>query len=67
MTFFIKFLISRKRQLNYFTVPSLEARMTTDTYNIHHMIGMMQRIGVRAPIILVSGIIITSTLDQYSL
>lgn len=50
-------------QLDRFTVPSLEARMTTDTYNIHNMIGMMQRIGVRAPIILVGGIIITSTLE----
>ncbi|MGB4661081.1 MAG: ABC transporter ATP-binding protein [Mobilitalea sp.] len=50
-------------QLDYFTIPSLEARMTSDTYNIHNMIGMMQRIGVRAPIILVGGIIITSTLE----
>ncbi|MBE5967035.1 MAG: ABC transporter ATP-binding protein [Lachnospiraceae bacterium] len=50
-------------QLDYFTVPSLEARMTTDTYNIHQMIGMMQRIGVRAPILLVGGTIITSTLE----
>jgi ATP-binding cassette subfamily B multidrug efflux pump len=50
-------------QVDYFTVPSLESRMTTDTYNIHHMIGMMQRMGVRAPILLVGGIIITSTLE----
>lgn len=50
-------------QLDYFTVSSLEARMTSDTYNIHNMIGMMQRMGVRAPIILIGGIIITSTLE----
>ena len=37
--------------------------MTTDTYHIHHMIGMMQRMGVRAPINLIGGIIITSTLE----
>ncbi len=60
---FKKILSLSGRQLNHFTVPSLEARMTTDTYNIHHMIGMMQRIGVRAPIILIGGIIITSTLE----
>lgn len=60
---FQKILSLSGRQLNYFTIPSLESRMTTDTYNIHHMIGMMQRIGVRAPIILVGGIIITSTLE----
>lgn len=50
-------------QLDHFTIPSLEARMTTDTYNIHNMIGLMQRLGVRAPIILIGGIIITSTLE----
>lgn len=50
-------------QLDYYTIPSLEARMTSDTYNIHNMIGMMQRIGVRAPIILLGGIVITSTLE----
>lgn len=60
---FHKILNLSGRQLNYFTIPSLESRMTTDTYNIHHMIGMMQRIGVRAPIILIGGIIITSTLE----
>lgn len=60
---FQKILNLSGRQLDHFTVPSLEARMTTDTYNIHHMIGMMQRIGVRAPIILVGGVIITSTLE----
>ena len=45
------------------TVPSLISRMTSDTYNIHHMIGMMQRLGVRAPIILIGGILITATLE----
>ncbi|MHB8127778.1 MAG: ABC transporter ATP-binding protein [Mobilitalea sp.] len=60
---FEKILSLSGTQLDYFTVPSLEARMTTDTYNIHNMVGMMQRIGVRAPIILVGGIIITSTLE----
>ncbi|MHB8127715.1 MAG: ABC transporter ATP-binding protein [Mobilitalea sp.] len=60
---FDKILSLSGTQLDYFTVPSLESRMTTDTYNIHNMIGMMQRIGVRAPIILIGGIIITSTLE----
>lgn len=60
---FEKILSLSGAQLDYFTIPSLEARMTSDTYNIHNMIGMMQRIGVRAPIILIGGIIITSTLE----
>ena len=46
-----------------FTVPSLESRLTSDTYNVHHMVGMMQRLGVRAPILLVGGLIVTLTLD----
>ncbi len=60
---FEKILSLSGTQLDHFTVPSLESRMTTDTYNIHNMIGLMQRLGVRAPIILIGGIIITSTLE----
>lgn len=51
------------KQLDEVTMPSLISRMTTDTYNIHHMVGMMQRIGVRAPILLIGGIIVTFTMD----
>ncbi|MDF2539994.1 MAG: transporter transrane region, partial [Herbinix sp.] len=40
---FKKILNLSGTQLDYFTVPSLESRMTSDTYNIHNMIGMMQR------------------------
>jgi len=50
-------------QVDAFSVPSLEARLTTDTYHVHQMLGMMQRIGVRAPILLVGGVLITLTLD----
>ncbi len=60
---FCKILSLSGKQLDYFSIPSLESRMTSDTYNIHNMIGMMQRIGVRAPIIIIGGIVITSTLE----
>lgn len=50
-------------QTDAFTVASLESRLTTDTYNIHHFMNVVQRMGVRAPIMLVGGLIITSTLD----
>ena len=50
-------------QADRFTVPSLESRLTSDTYNVHHMVGMMQRLGVRAPILLAGGLIITLALD----
>lgn len=60
---FVKIQSLSGSQVDYFSVSSLEARMTTDTYHIHNMIGMMQRIGVRAPIIIIGGIIITFTLE----
>ncbi len=50
-------------QVDQATIPSLISRMTTDTYNLHRMIGMMQRIGIRAPILLLGGILVTWTLD----
>lgn len=46
-----------------FTIPTLETRLTSDTYNIHQVIGMMQRLGVRAPILLIGGIILTSLME----
>lgn len=48
-----------------FTIPSLESRITTDTYNVHNFIGMMQRMGVRAPILLLGGISVTLIMDSY--
>lgn len=50
-------------QVDGYTIPSLEARLTTDTYNIHQFIGRMQRLGVRAPILLLGGILVTLALD----
>ena len=50
-------------QIDRIGVPSLVSRLTTDTYNIHQMVGMIQRLGVRAPIMLVGGILMTLTLD----
>ena len=50
-------------QIDSYSIPSLESRLTSDTYNVHQMIGMIQRMGVRAPILLVGGILITLTLD----
>ena len=46
-----------------FTVPTLISRLTSDTYHFHNMLLMTQRLGVRAPIIIIGGIIITAFLD----
>ncbi|MBR4767835.1 MAG: ATP-binding cassette domain-containing protein, partial [Lachnospiraceae bacterium] len=45
------------------TGESLISRATSDTYNVHHFLGMMQRFGVRQPIILVVSVIITFFMD----
>ena len=52
-----------QEQIDKLTIPSLEARLTSDTYNIHQMVGMMQRLGIRAPILLIGGIFVTLTLE----
>lgn len=50
-------------QVDAYTIPSLESRLTSDTYHVHQMIGMAQRLGVRAPILLIGGVFITLSLD----
>lgn len=50
-------------QMDEITMPSIISRLSSDTYNVHQMVGMMQRIGVRAPILLIGGIVVTLTLD----
>lgn len=51
-------------QIDEITMPSLISRLSNDTYNVHQMVGMIQRLGVRAPILLIGGIIVTFTLDK---
>lgn len=60
---FSKILYLSNAQTDSFTKPSLISRMTTDTYNVHQMLGRIQRLGVRAPILLLGGICVTFTLD----
>ena len=50
-------------QIDKWTIPSLISRMTTDTHYIHRTVGMMQRMGIRAPIIVTGGIVMTALLD----
>ena len=52
-------------QVDFFTIPSLVTRMTSDTYNLHRMLNMIQRMGVRAPILFLGGIAITMAIDPY--
>lgn len=60
---FSKITYLSARQLDGFTVPSAISRLTTDTYNLNQLFARMQRIGVRGPILLIGGIIITLMMD----
>ena len=60
---FAKTMYLSARQTDAFTKPSLISRLTTDTYNVNQMIGRIQRLGVRAPILLIGGVLFTMSLD----
>ena len=51
------------KQFDEFGLPSLTSRMTSDSYNVQNFIQSIQAMGVRAPIMLFGGIIITLTMD----
>ena len=61
---FSKTLYLSARSTDRFTIPSLESRITSDTYNVQNFVGMMQRMGIRAPILLLGGSIITFIMDR---
>lgn len=56
---FDKTLNLSARQTDGFAMPSLASRLSSDTYNVHNMIGMIQRLGIRAPMLLIGGIVVT--------
>lgn len=60
---FLKTLYLSSADTDRFTVPSLESRITTDTYNVQNFTGMIQRMGVRSPILLIGGMCITFAMD----
>lgn len=60
---FAKTLSLSSRQVDEVSLPSLVSRLSNDTYNVHQMIGMMQRLGVRAPVLLIGGVALTFTID----
>ena len=60
---FTKIMSLSQAQVDSVTMPSLIARMSSDTYNIHQMCGMILRLGVRAPMLLVGGTLCTLFLD----
>lgn len=60
---FKKVMYLSSEKLDKLTIPSLESRLTSDTFQIHRVVGMAQRMGVRAPILLIGGVCLTFFLD----
>ena len=52
------------RQMDALTVPSAESRLTSDTYNVNQLLARLQRIGIRAPILLIGGVGMMLTMDH---
>ena len=50
-------------QMDEFGLPSLISRMTSDSYNVQDFMRMFQTIGIRAPLLLIGGLIVSITMD----
>lgn len=50
-------------QVDKYGIPSLTSRMTSDSYNVQNSIRMMLAMGIRAPLLLCGGIIVTLMMD----
>lgn len=50
-------------QFDRFGLPSLTSRMTSDSYNVQNFIVSIQAMGIRAPVLLLGGVIVTMTMD----
>ena len=61
---YVKTLSLSCQKTDEFTVPTLISRLTSDTYNLHNMLRMVQQGGIRGPIVVIGGIIITFFLDR---
>ncbi len=51
------------RQMDELTIPSAVSRLTSDTYNINQLLARVQRLGIRAPILLIGGVWMTLIMD----
>lgn len=51
------------RQMRELTVASANSRLTSDTYNVNQFLARIQRMGVRAPSLLIGGIAVMLSMD----
>ena len=60
---FAKTCYLNSRQVDAFGTPSLISRLTSDSYYVNQMVARTMRLGVRAPILVLGGIILAFTRD----
>ena len=60
---FSKICYLNSRQVDSFGTPSLISRLTSDSYYVNQMVARTLRLGVRAPILVLGGIILAFTRD----
>lgn len=51
------------RQMDTLTISSAESRLTSDTYNVNQLLARIQRLGIRAPILLIGGVAMMLSMD----
>jgi len=51
------------RQMDKLTVSSAQSRLTSDTYNVNQLLARGQRLGIRAPILLIGGLAMMLGMD----
>ena len=52
-------LFLSQAQMDRFSVSSIVSRLTNDTYNVHQMFDKIQRGGIRAPMLVLGGMVLT--------
>lgn len=60
---FAKLMGFSPRQIDSITTSSAVSRLTSDTYNINQLLARTQRLGIRAPILLLGGIAMMVSMD----
>ena len=62
---FKKISYLKSGQVDEVTVPSLVSRLTSDSYYVNQMVARTLRLGVRAPILLIGGMLMTFIVDVW--
>ena len=62
-TLFGKVTKLSSEQVDRFTVPSLISRLSSDTYRVNDMVDRMLRLGIRAPILLIGGLLVSALME----